>query len=280
MNQVLIGTAFDNQIRFYFANTKELATQVLDQGPISPISLTALVDSMSITAIIALLEKTPTNILSVVNGDGLCGKIYVKANNKGEVKGFVSNRYVYDDTKDLTIVDGVGTIGNIEITKDYGLKTPYYSETSIIKGDILSDYSYYFAYSEQTPTAIGGGIQLNNNFEVEGSGILMIQVMPNCDEKIIEKLETIMVEYGPKISKLLKDNSLSEILDTIFKDDYRILEEKTITLTCDCSYEKCVSAINLLSNEDKKEILANEEIEMVCDWCQTKYIIDKKDIEI
>lgn len=279
-NPVYIGTAFNKQVRFYFANSKELVNELIKMGSITPVSLIALADSMTITGIMGLMEKSQCKITSIINGDGECGKIICQADNLGKIRGLVSNRYVDLPLKNnhFDIVGGVGNIGNIEITKDYGLKTPYYSETSIIKGDILTDYSYYYAYSQQTQTAICGGVNLDSNYNASGAGILMMQLLPDCNEEIIDKLEAILTS-GFNLSNMLSTMTYTEILDQIFSD-YEILETKNLELYCDCSYEKCISSINLLPDEDKKEILEDEKIEMVCDWCQSKYDIKKDDIKL
>lgn len=278
-NPVLIGTGFNHQVRFYFVNSKELAQGIIDEGTIYPISLIALTNTMSITGMMGVMEKSPVKILSVINADGACGKIYVQANEQGQVRGIVSNRYVDLPLKDhnFDLAGGVGTIGNIELTKDYGLKTPYCSETSIIKGDILSDFSYYYSYSEQTPTAISGGVLLNEDYSVAGAGILMVQVMPDCCEETINRLETNVVKYQ-NISQLLTTHSMEDILGLVFENDFEVLEVKSLSLYCDCSYEKCVTNINLLSEVDKAELKQNPPIEMVCDWCLTKYNINADDI--
>ena len=40
------------------------------------------------------------------------------------------------------------------------MKEPFVSETSIISGDVGPDFTYYFSYSEQTPTAISSSVIL------------------------------------------------------------------------------------------------------------------------
>lgn len=280
MDNVFIGTAFSDQVRFYLADTKEIASTIIDQAAIYPISLIVLANTIGITGIMGLMEKGDTEVCSVVNGDGLCGKIIAKANTKGEVKGLVSNRYVDLPLVNgsFNIIEGVGQIGNVEITKDYHMKTPFMSETSIIKGDILSDFSYYFSYSQQTPTAISGGVNFDEEYNVNGAGILIVQILPNCPDEVISELEQRLVANS-NLSHLLATKHVNEILQIFFDLDFKVLETKGMHYQCNCSYDRCLDLLATLPPEDRKEIKEDETIEMLCDWCLKKYDIKTNDIE-
>lgn len=278
-NKVYVGTCFDKQVRFYLVNNQDLVKQIIAMAPIYPTSLIPFVYSLSITGIMGIMEKSDCKIMTVVNGDGPIGKIYAQANNHGDIRGIVSNRYVDLPLKDghFDICEAVGHIGNIEVTKDFGLKTPFSSETSIIKGDVLTDFSYYFNYSEQTATAISGSVILNQDYNVNASCLLLVQLMPNCQEDVIDKLEQILINNS-NIASLLINHDHKYLLKTLF-DQYEILEEKTLQYRCDCSYDKILANLNILPDQEKKALKEEPEIEVTCDWCLKKYKINTNDIK-
>ena len=278
-NKMLNGVGFSGEVRFFIVNSTSLAKEVEKQTQIYPISLIALMNSLSITGIMGTMLKGKEQITTIIDGDGPCGKIIVNAQSNGNVKGLVSNRYVdlplVNDSFD--IVGGVGNIGNIQVIKDLGLKMPYTSETSIIKGDISSDFSYYFTYSEQTATAIASGVLINQNLEIESSGAVVIQVLPNVSEEVIVKLEEKLTTIS-NISKLIKENTLEKILSLVFNDDFEILEERNLTYNCTCDEKKYINAINLLNEKELLEIKKEKTIECVCDYCHKIYNIETKKI--
>ena len=89
----------------------------------------------------------------------------VTARPNGDVKGYVTNPQTFvplrEDGK-IDVAKAVG-IGVLSVTKDMGLKEPYIGDCILVTSGIGDDLTYYFATSEQTPSAVGLGTTLDSD---------------------------------------------------------------------------------------------------------------------
>ena len=76
------------------------------------------------------------------------------------MKGYVGNPEVIipaNDKGKLDVAGAVG-IGLLNVIKDMGLKEPYSGQVVLQTSEIAEDLTYYFAVSEQVPSAVGLGV--------------------------------------------------------------------------------------------------------------------------
>ena len=128
------------------------------------------------------------------------GQIVVDANAKGEVRGYVDNPFVdppLNEKGKLDVAAAVGTDGFLYITKDLGMKEPYKGSVPIISGELAEDFTYYFAKSEQTPSAVALGVLVNTDHTVLVSGGFVIQLLPGLTNNEIDEIEEMLVEFQP-----------------------------------------------------------------------------------
>ena len=103
------------------------------------------------------MQKGEKDILTLqIRGDGPIGGLTVTADSRGYVKGYVYNPDVMlpANTKGKLDVGGAVGAGILSVIKDLGLKEPYVGQINLISGEIAEDLTYYFASSEQTPSAV------------------------------------------------------------------------------------------------------------------------------
>lgn len=60
-------------------------------------------------------------------------------------------------------VGGAVGLGILNVIKDMGLKEPYAGQVALQTGEIAEDLTYYFATSEQIPSAVGLGVLMNKD---------------------------------------------------------------------------------------------------------------------
>ena len=222
------------------------------------------------------LQAVNNQITIRIQCQGPVKGILVTANTKGEVKGYVSEPEVMLPAKDVAkAVD----LGVMSVIKDIGLKEPYIGQTHLISSEIAEDLTYYFVTSEQIPSSVALGVTLNDDTSVKTAGGFIIQLMPFAEESTISMLEERLKDFS--FTKLLEEGlTIEEIIGKIF-DDYDIEVTDTIpcAYVCDCSKERVESAVISLG---KKEIASmiedNQPIEVVCDFCHTKYIFSTDEL--
>lgn len=233
--------------------------------------------------ILAANQKGDSKITVKVIGDSSFGHIISVADTKGHVKGYIQNTGV-DIKKTATGEVLVGPFmgnGHFVTIIDYGTGNPYTSTTPLITGEIGEDFAYYLTESEQTPSAIGLNVLLDENDKVKVAGGFMVQVLPGASEEEIARYEKRLQEM-PAISHLLASkNHVDALLEAIYGDEpYKRLSEEPLSFQCDCSRERFEAALMTLPKADLQAMIDEDKgAEIVCQFCGTKYQFNENDLE-
>lgn len=279
-NKVLTGLGFNDEVRFFIIDSRELVNELADINQTTPVCSAAIGRSATITAIMGLMLKDQQNVTTILDGQGPAGQIITIADATGKVRATMNNPHVDIPLKangKLDVSGAVGTNGMLKVIKDLKMKEPFVGSSPIISGEVAEDYTYYFSVSEQLPTAISAGVLVDVDHSIKSAGALIIQLLPNTSEATIDKLENAFKSLKPMTTMLLEMN-LEEILNTTFADDYRILSEQNVYYECTCNEDKFLEGLRLLAKDEITDLKTEEEIECVCNFCHTKYQIKTNQI--
>ena len=205
------------------------------------------------------------------------------ADRNGNVKGYVGNPQIDIPLKEngkLDVGTAVGKEGMLYIVKDLGVGNPYVGMTPIVSGEIAEDFTNYFATSEQTPTVIALGVLVDKN-GIKSAGGYKLSLMPDATEEEISIIEKQIEDIEP-ISKMLDENkTLEEIAKLVTGDnDLQVLETISPEYKCNCSREKCEKGLIAIGKKELENIINEEEkIEIVCNFCNSKQIFTKEDLQ-
>lgn len=277
--------AYEGKINIICANTSKLIEKARQIHDLSPLATATLGRTLIIGLLMGQNMKNDSDLLTIqIKGNGPIGRILVTANSKAKVRGYVENNIVdlplREDGK-LNVGEAVGKQGLINVIKDIGLKEPYIGISPIITGEIAEDFAHYFAISEQNNTAVALGVLVNKN-GVKTAGGYIIQAMPDATEEIITKLEENLNKTEQITNMLENKLTLEEIAKKISGDEklQEIGEEIIPEYKCECSIEKIKKGIASLGKEEIKKIIEEDQkAEIVCKFCQNKYIIKKEELE-
>ena len=157
-----------------------------------------------------------------------------------------------------------------------GLKEPYVGQCQLQTGEIAEDLTYYFATSEQIPSAVGLGVLMNKDNTVKQAGGFIIQLMPFTSDEIIDKLEKRIAEIDSVTMMLERGLTPEGILEEILGDfGVEILDKIPAAFVCDCSKERVSRALATISKKDLDSIINDgESIEVKCQFCNKAYQFD------
>ena len=79
--------------------------------------------------------------------------------------------------------------GQFLVITDYGTGNPYNSMTPLISGEIGEDLAFYLTESQQTPSAVGLNVLLDEEDKVKVAGGFLVQVLPGAKEEEIARFE-------------------------------------------------------------------------------------------
>ena len=273
------ATAAEGQIRAFAVTSKELVEEARKRHNTSPIVTAALGRLMSGAVMMGSMMKGEKDLLTIrVNGDGPMRGMTVTADAAGNVKGYPFVTDVVLPANALGKLDVAGAIGagNMSVIKDMGLKEPYIGQTALQTGEIAEDLTYYFAVSEQVPSAVGLGVLMNKENTVEQAGGFIIQLMPFAEEEVIEKLEKKVAEVTSVTSLLAQGYNPEMILQKLLGDlGLEITENMPVRFYCGCSKERVTKALASISKAELDDIIKDgKPIEVNCDFCNTHYTFD------
>ncbi len=231
-----------------------------------------------------LKSDSDTICLEMV-GDGELSHLDAISNNKGEVRSYISKTDVIlppNSNGHLNVGGAIGK-GHLIVIRDLGLKSPYVSQVALQSGEIAEDLAYYFATSEQTPTAIGLGVHFNKEtVQVDHAGGYIIQLMPNTSEETIRIIEENLANT-PDVTKMLIENgdSPEKILEYVLKGLSPQFEtQKDVFWKCNCSHEKGLKIISSLSLKELHRILDEKEpVQIDCNFCGKSYNYSEEELK-
>ncbi len=276
MDYIVRATAANSQIRAFAITSKEMVETARQHHNTSPVATAALGRLLTGGAMMGVMMKGDKDMLTLMmKGDGPINGVTVTADSKGHVKGYVGNPNVlipanYAGKLDVGAAIGYGTL---TVIKDMGLKEPYSSQVPLGTSEVAEDLTYYFAASEQVPSAVGLGVLMSKDNTVKQAGGFIVQLMPFADEEVISKLEERVNSISSVTEMLEKGMTPENILREVMGDmDVEFTDKIDTGFECNCSKEKVARALAGLSKKDMEDIINDgKEIEVKCDFCNTTY---------
>lgn len=281
---IIRATAANHQIRAFAITSKELVEHARQIHHTTPVATAALGRLLTGGAMMGNMMKGDSDLLTItMRGDGPINGVTVTANSSAQVKGFVGNPNItlplnYAGKLDVGAAIGYGTM---TVSKDLGLKEPYHSELPLTTSEVAEDLTYYFAKSEQVPSAVALGVLIDKDFTVKQAGGFLIQLMPFTEESVIAALEK-KIETIPSVTTLLeKGNTPEQILEQIIGEFSIEITDRIIpSYFCNCSKERVSKAlISIGKKELHAMIQEGNPIEINCHFCNTNYVFTPAELQ-
>ncbi|MFD0621237.1 MULTISPECIES: Hsp33 family molecular chaperone HslO [Paenibacillus] len=275
------GTAYNGKVRVFAVRTTQLVDELRRRHGTYPTATAALGRTASAAAMMGAMLKGEEKLTIQVKGNGPLGQIVVDANAYGEVRGYVNNPDVHLPSNaqgKLDVAGAVGREGFIYMIKDLGLKEPYRGSTPIVSGELAEDFTYYFAKSEQTPSAVGLGVLVDTDGSVIEAGGFIIQLLPGLTDEEITKIENALGVL-PTVTTLLNQGmDLDEMLRQIV-DDVQIMDQMDIQFRCQCSRDRVETTLLSLGKSEIEQLIADDEqAEVICHFCNEPYQFNREEL--
>ncbi len=286
MSDILVrGQSIDGAIRVFSAVTTELSERARQIHSSMPVASAALGRTLTVAAMMGAQLKNETDSVTIqFSGDGPLGKLVAVTDSNSCVRGYVENPIAelpLNRKGKIDVGGGIGR-GRLSIVRDLGLKEPYVGQVPIVTGEIAEDITYYYAKSEQVPTATGLGVLVDTDYSIKAAGGFMIQLMPFATDDVAAKLEE-QVRNLPSVTDMIVSGMTAE--DILFKvcDGFDMMMDNNIVVPkyeCKCTKDRMERAlISIGKTELQKLIDETGEAELTCQFCDAKYKFDKNALE-
>lgn len=279
---VVRGMDEGRNFRFFGTISKQTVQKAASQHCTSPVVTAGLGRTMTAVAMMSQMLKNDNDRLSVtIKGDGPIGGVIVEANAEGNIKGYPYHPNIDIPLKEDGTLDVSASFGNAVMTvmKDYGLKEPYIGQTILVSGEIAEDFTYYFATSEQTPSAVALGVLVDVDYSVKQSGGFIIQVLPDASDDAISSLEKALEDFPSLTSLLDQGQTIEEIIEGLL-GNVTFLGKKEIQFSCDCSVDQMERGLMSIGEKELAELIQDgEDAELICHFCNQDYQFKEKDLK-
>ena len=285
MNDYIIrATAANDQIRAFAAVTTQMVETAREHHNTSPVATAALGRLLTAGAMMGSMMKGEKDVLTLqIKAGGPLQGITVTADSQGNVKGYVGNPDVCIPANSKGKLDVAGAVGPgfLNVIKDMGLKEPYSGQVMLQTCEIAEDLTYYFATSEQVPSAVGLGVLMNKNNTVRQAGGFIVQLMPFAEEEVISRLEQNVQKINSVTSLLEEGHTPESLLEQVLDGfDIEINDTIPTEFYCNCSKSRVERALISIGRKELNELIQDgKDVELNCHFCNQNYVFSVEELK-
>jgi molecular chaperone Hsp33 len=280
-------SAMDGRVRALAVDATGAVAKLAEVHGTAPAATAALGRVATGALLLGALLKQEQHLVTLrVRGDGPAGTVLASANGRGDVRGLIGNpRPDIEQVRDgkLNVSEAVGRHGHLTVVRDMGLRQPYNSTVELVSGEIGQDLAYYFARSEQTPSALGVGVFVAGTGAVDAAGGYLIQLLGGLKDDEIEEMEAEIAALPHPTTMLRAGETPEQILSRVFGGGFQVLHRGPVRFYCPCDRDRAERALRLLGGDALEELRQDEEergySDVVCEFCRTSYRFTLQDID-
>lgn len=279
-DRLIKGIHTDGEFKISVVKTTEVVKAAKQNHQLSLLNTVLLGRTLTAAMLLASELKGEERIRLKLEGSGPVGMLVAEANRVGEVRGYSANPSVEMDYSrdDATLSEGLG-IGLLTVSKTlYNEAEPRTSTIQLIEGDVISDLAHYMVQSEQVMAAFLLDVSLDDNGDVRNAGGVLLQRLPDADEKTMDKLQETLKSLPP-VSELLNNGEYIGKIMAKASEPFSVkeLDRQPVHFFCRCSPKRFKNALSMLSYKDLKDLKGDDQ-EVVCHYCGNRLIVSEEEI--
>ena len=285
MGNLVRALTRDGGISIFTVDSTNIISDMEKIHKTSATASAALGRTLTAACLMSCALKNKNDSLTLrIKGNGPIGSIIAVGDYLGNVKGTCDNCFadlpLNNITGKLDVAGVVGKEGIVTVIKDLGLKEPYIGQIEITSGEISEDITAYYAVSEQIPTACALGVLVNPDLTIKAAGGFILQLLPGVSEPEINIVEKNIAGIASVTSMLDQGLSAKEIAVGVMDGfELDILDEYDVEYRCGCSLERMTNVIMSLGRKEIEDMIdSGEETEIVCNFCNKKYVFSPEQL--
>ncbi len=265
----------DGLLRGVAADTTQLVREICHKQQTDLTASVALGRLLSGAALLGCLLKGRQRLALVIEGNGPLGRLSVETDAGGQLRGSIRNPVAGLPPKDgrFDVAGAIGRAGFLHVWKDLGLKEPYQSMVQLQTSEVAEDLAWYLTSSEQVPSSVGLGVELDSDGELAAAGGFLIQALPPGDDAQIEKMTSRLKALPPVTGMLRQGMSPAQILGRLFDGvEFRVQAEVPLLFSCPCSEKQIEQVLVGLGPAELQRLIEEQpQVEVTCEYCREVY---------
>ena len=267
----------DGAIRVSVAATTFLVEEVRRRQQTDPTATVAVGRLATAAALMGSLLKGEQRIGLTIEGNGPLQRIQAETDALGHVRATLKVAHAGLPPRDgrFDVAGAIGHAGFLHVIKDLDLKEPYRGMVQLVSSEIAEDLAYYFTTSEQTPSSVALGVELGRQAEVVAAGGFLLQLMPDADDTVVERLSEHLATLPPTTTMLRQGLSPEAIAEQLLESDpYRILGSTELKFTCNCSQRQTLNLLRTLGADELDRLIEEDGgASVTCEYCKEVYTV-------
>lgn len=272
----------DGRFRAAAAVTTELVAEVCTRHQTDPTATVAMGRLLTGGALLSCLLKGRQKLALVVEGNGPLGKLSIEADADGHIRGSIRQPVAGLPPRDgrFDVAGAIGKAGFLHVWKDLGLKEPYQSMVQLQTSEIGEDLAWYLTTSEQVPSSVGLGVELDQTGAVAIAGGFLVQALPpettDGIEALVERIRAL-----PPTTRLLREGlSPLGILQRLFaQEGFAVQQEQPLRFSCPCSRVQIREMLIGLGRKELNRLSDDvDPIEVTCEYCRQSYTFSAEEL--
>jgi molecular chaperone Hsp33 len=273
----------DGLLRGMAAVTTELVREICVRQETDLTATVALGRLLTGGALLGCMLKGKQRLALVVEGNGPLGRLSVETDAAGRIRGSIRNPHAALPPKDgrFDVSGAVGKAGFLHVWKDLGLKEPYQSMVQLQSSEIAEDLAWYLTSSEQIPSSVALGVELDGSGAVAAAGGFLVQSLPPGNDEQVERLVERLQQLPPTTSMLRQGLMPRQILERLFEGDGFLVEaEVPLRFHCPCTRRQIEGVLTALGKEELLKLAEEQEqVEVTCEFCRKTYLVARERVK-
>jgi molecular chaperone Hsp33 len=267
----------DGAVRVSVAATTFLVEELRRRQQTDPTATVAIGRLATAAALMGSLLKGGQRTGLTVEGNGPLQRIQAETDAHGHVRATlkVAHAGLPPRAGRYDVAGAVGQAGFLHVVKDLDLKEPYRGMVRLVSSEIAEDLAYYFTTSEQTPSSVALGVELGRQAEVVAAGGYLLQLMPDADDAVAERLSAQLAELPPTTTMLRQGLTPEAIAGRLLEDfPYRVLGSTELEFACNCSQQQILSLLRTLGADELDRLIEEDDgAAVTCEYCKEVYTV-------
>jgi molecular chaperone Hsp33 len=274
----LVGILPEYNFRFLLADCSNSVREVIQRHEMENSSATLVGKTMIAAFFLAGLVKEETMISIQLEGEGDVERVMAYSDRMGRMRGMAKHNSIQADPSDTTL--GIGK-GIFRVTRWGGVQKLHQSITKLEDTVFETNLLNYINESDQLISFVSIFTDIEAR-PVRACGMIF-QALPFTSSRQIDDLMDKISNIDIDQSKIFSGSidSTMKLMENMLETKADILEVGIPEFYCGCTLDKIKNVIVSIGKEEAYSIIEERgNIEMICEFCREKYVLDAEEVRL